>query len=435
MKKVAGRLRLDLAQYRELEAFAQFGSELDAATQQSLARGERMVATLNQPQYQPWRVEEQVVAIYAGINGYLDGVPVAQVPRFQEELRETLRIGGRDLRDDRRDGDLSDETTAKLDEALAKFVQRLQRRGGEGPRRLSHGLRPGLQAADPLGPQHAQDHACDGARRGGEAAPGAGADRGDAAVRRHDARADRGRGAGRGLGSVRLPLLQQRDEPAATLVIPLTGDRGLAGAFNAQVMRRAFALERELTERRPDRALARRRQEGPLDADVPPPGALDGEFTGFTDAPAYADAQAIAHRAAELFIEGEVDRVVLVYNTFVSALTQTVTEQEILPISADMLETDEEERRDDALRGDFIFEPEPEEILERLLPVYVETQIYRALLESTASEQGARMTAMRNASKNAGELIDSLTLEMNRARQAEITQEILEVVAGADALA
>ena len=123
-----------------------------------------------------------------------------------------------------------------------------------------------------------------------------------------------------------------------------------------------------------------------------------------------------------------------VYNTFVSALTQTVTEQEILPISADILQTDEEERRDDLLRGDFIFEPEPEEILARLLPVYVESQVYRALLESSASEQGARMTAMRNASKNAGEMIDRLSLEMNRARQAEITQEILEVVAGADAL-
>ena len=91
MKKVAGRLRLDLAQYRELEAFSQFGSELDAATQQALARGERMVATLNQPQYQPWAIEEQVVAIYAGIHGWLDKVPVPQVPRFQEELRETLR--------------------------------------------------------------------------------------------------------------------------------------------------------------------------------------------------------------------------------------------------------------------------------------------------------------------------------------------------------
>ena len=133
MKKVAGRLRLDLAQYRELEAFSQFGSELDAATQQALARGERMVATLNQPQYQPWPVEEQVVAIYAGINGYLDKVPVGQVPRFQEELRETLRSEGGDLRGDPRDAATSsDETTAKLDEALKKFVDGVQRRGGEG---------------------------------------------------------------------------------------------------------------------------------------------------------------------------------------------------------------------------------------------------------------------------------------------------------------
>ena len=241
-------------------------------------------------------------------------------------------------------------------------------------------------------------------------------------------------GVGRAASSVRgLPLLEQRETVETVLVVPLTGDRGLAGAFNAQVLRRAFAVGRQLeTEGKKVRWLAvgkkgrstltfRRRE-------------LDGAYVGFTDRPGYSDAQAIGHRVAELFTEHEVDRVVLVYNTFISALAQRVTEQDILPISADILETDEEERRDDALRGDFIFEPEPEEILARLLPVYVETQIYRALLESSASEQGARMTAMRNASKNAGELIDRLTLQMNRARQAEITQEILEVVAGADAL-
>ena len=122
MKKVAGRLRLDLAQYRELEAFAQFGSELDAATQQALARGERMVATLNQPQYQPWPIEEQVVAIYAGIHGWLDKVPVPQVPRFQEELRETLRTEGSIYNAIRESGALSDETAASLDKALEKFV-------------------------------------------------------------------------------------------------------------------------------------------------------------------------------------------------------------------------------------------------------------------------------------------------------------------------
>jgi F-type H+-transporting ATPase subunit alpha len=123
MKKVAGRLRLDLAQYRELEAFAQFGSELDAATQQALSRGERMVATLNQPQYQPWPFEEQVVAIYAGIHGWLDGVPVGQVPRFQEELRETVRAQGSVYPAITSAGDLSDETVASLDALLARFVE------------------------------------------------------------------------------------------------------------------------------------------------------------------------------------------------------------------------------------------------------------------------------------------------------------------------
>ena len=121
MKKVAGRLRLDLAQYRELEAFAQFGSELDQATQQALARGERMVATLNQPQYAPWPMEEQVVALCAGINGYLDDIPTPQVPRFQEELREHLRTEGSIYKAIRESGDLADETTEKLDAEIERF--------------------------------------------------------------------------------------------------------------------------------------------------------------------------------------------------------------------------------------------------------------------------------------------------------------------------
>ena len=242
-------------------------------------------------------------------------------------------------------------------------------------------------------------------------------------------------GVGRASASVRgLPLLQQRDEVKTVAVVALTGDRGLAGPFNAQIIRRAFSLERQLRgEGKEVRFVAIGKRGRSTFAFRGYETA--GEYTGFTDRPAYSDAQAIAHRIADLYIEGEIDSAVLVYNAFVSPLVQTVTEQELLPISADILETDEEERRDDAMRGDFIFEPEPEEILARLLPVYLETQVYRALLESAASEQGARMTAMRNASKNAGELIDTLTLQMNRARQAEITQEILEVVGGAEALA
>jgi F-type H+-transporting ATPase subunit gamma len=240
-------------------------------------------------------------------------------------------------------------------------------------------------------------------------------------------------GVARASASVRsIPLLQRR-EVRTVAIVPLTGDRGLAGAFNGQVIRRALQLEREVrgegkevrwlvAGKKGRSTLTFRRYD------------VAGAWTGFSDRPQYGDAQAIAHRLTELYVEGEVDAVRLVYNEYESPLVQRVTVKEVLPIAEHLLETDEEERRDDAMRGDFIFEPEPEEILARLVPVYLETEVYRALLESAASEQGARMTAMRNASKNAGELIDGLTLQMNRARQAAITQELLEVVAGADAL-
>jgi F-type H+-transporting ATPase subunit alpha len=123
MKKVAGRLRLDLSQYRELEAFAQFGSELDEATQNALARGERMVATLNQPQYQPWPMEEQVIALYAGVNGFLDEIPVNQVPRFHQELIEHLRTEGSVLKEIRDSGDLPDELAKRLDDEIKKVLK------------------------------------------------------------------------------------------------------------------------------------------------------------------------------------------------------------------------------------------------------------------------------------------------------------------------
>jgi F-type H+-transporting ATPase subunit gamma len=240
-------------------------------------------------------------------------------------------------------------------------------------------------------------------------------------------------GTARAASSLRgLTLLQER-EPRRVAIVALTGDRGLAGAFNGQILRRAFALERSLRSegrevrwlvvgRKGRSTLQFRRYE------------IDQAWTGFTDRPGYHDAQAVAHRLAELYTEDEIDRAVLVYNHYVSPLVQRVTEQQVLPISEEVLGKEEEDEHERALMGDFIYEPEPEQILERLLPVYLETEVYRALLESAASEHGARMTAMRNASKNAVELMDSLTLDLNRARQAEITQEILEVVAGADAL-
>jgi F-type H+-transporting ATPase subunit gamma len=240
-------------------------------------------------------------------------------------------------------------------------------------------------------------------------------------------------GVSQAAGSVRLPLLERRENVQRVAIVPVTGDRGLAGAFNAQVLRRSRARMRAAQR---DGQEVRFYSAGKKAASTLRFRRLDvGEsWTGFSDRPAYSDAQTMAHALSEAYVNGDVDRVVIVYNAFVSPLVQKVTVRDILPIPQELLEQSEESEREEGPTPDFIYEPEPEEILARLLPVYVETELYRALLESAASEQGARMTAMRNASKAAGELIDSLTLAMNRARQAEITQEILEVVAGADAL-
>ncbi len=240
-------------------------------------------------------------------------------------------------------------------------------------------------------------------------------------------------GTARAASSFRNLALLQRREIRTVAIVPITGDRGLAGPFNGQILRRAFELERRqraeghdvrwlVSGRKGASTLRFRRYE------------LVKTWSGFADRPTYGDAQSIAHELADLYSSGEVDAVYLIYNKFVSALVQTVTVSEVLPISEEVLESGEVEAHEAAFRGDFIYEPEPEQILERLLPVYLETEIYRALLESAASFLGSQMSAMRNASKNAAELIDRLTLAMNRARQAEITQEILEVVAGADAL-
>jgi F-type H+-transporting ATPase subunit gamma len=243
-------------------------------------------------------------------------------------------------------------------------------------------------------------------------------------------------GTARAASSLRnLALLQQRDEVRRVAFVVVTGDRGLAGPFNGQVLRRAFELERHARAegqevvwlavgRKGASTLRFRRYE------------VTAQWAGFAEKPGYHDAQAIGHELAELYEAEEVDRVVLIYNRYESALVQRVMTTDLLPIREEVLagEKPADEEREGGVRGDFIYEPEPEEILQRLLPVYLETEIYRALLESAAAFLASQMTAMRNASKNAGELIDSLTLSLNRARQAEITQEILEVVAGADAL-
>jgi F-type H+-transporting ATPase subunit gamma len=238
-----------------------------------------------------------------------------------------------------------------------------------------------------------------------------------------------------------LPILKQHESHDDVALLLVTGDRGLAGAFNSQIIRAGLRAgrEHEGESRKVAYSAVGRRGVSTLNFRGKEPV---GRYVGFTDRPSYVDARDIAEDLIAAYVDGKVDSVEIFYNGYISPLTQEVRRETLLPLEhATILEgteRDTEGAEDDASGASHHalveYEPGAEEILARLVPDYVEISIYRALLESTASEHGARMTAMRNASENAGELIEDLTLEMNRARQAEITQEIMEVVAGAESL-
>jgi F-type H+-transporting ATPase subunit gamma len=246
-----------------------------------------------------------------------------------------------------------------------------------------------------------------------------------------------------------LPLLQEHETTDKVALLLLTGDRGLAGSFNSQIIRAGNRRMQEISADDSAQvvfyAVGRRGASSVEFRGL----TLADSFTGFTDRPSYADAREVADALIAGYVDGEIDRVEMFYNGYISPMTQEVRHETLLPLQqADVLgDGDEEESESgeaesgggdsegpDHSRALWIYEPDPEEILRRLAPDYVEISIYRAMLESTASEHGARMTAMRSASDNAGELIDDLTLEANRQRQADITQEIMEVVAGAEGL-
>ena len=227
------------------------------------------------------------------------------------------------------------------------------------------------------------------------------------------------------------PLLKEHEKVRRVAVVALTADRGMCGAFNSNIVRRALDRVHEYQAQgiETDLIVAGRKGIGTLRFQGYKPLAT---YMDITDRSAFLDAQAIAHRVADLYVTEKVDRVHLVFNRFKSAMEQFITDQVILPIQEELVP--EYTPQGAAAHMDFLYEPSPEEILADLIPKYLEITIFRALLEGMASEHGARMTAMRNASDAADEMIDELTLAMNRVRQASITQEILEVVAGADAL-
>ena len=492
MKKVAGKLRLDLSQYRDLEAFAQFGSELDPETQKALTRGERLVELLKQKEREPLAVADQVASIYSGTGGYLDRIKTERVGEFLARpagppaLRE-----GRPARPDRRDrqargrrrggagqGDraTSSTTSAPTSTSTATRSRRASptgssprrsgeaaaprgRRDGRGPtedergggrarlasRRLAMAtqkevknriasikninkitramemvaaarLRRAEQRIDAPAPLRAGDAQADPPRR--------------RAGRRHAARAGARRARGARSGSA---------------IVLVTGDRGLAGAFNTNIIRDGHAARRRAARARApsrssppsaaraSRRLTFRKQE------------LRSSYIGFTDRPAFANAREIGEElTAALRRRGARPG-----RAGLQPLRLAADPARLAPDAA-AAAAGRGDRRGRRGRGGrrprrprsrrrtaaalWDYEPEAEELLAQLIPEYVNISVYRALLESAASELGARMTAMRNAAENAETMMDDLTLEMNRVRQAEITQEILEVVAGAEAL-
>jgi F-type H+-transporting ATPase subunit gamma len=244
-----------------------------------------------------------------------------------------------------------------------------------------------------------------------------------------------------------LPILSEHESVNTVGLLLVTGDRGLAGAFNSQIVRAGVRVAAEHEDQGRSMAWYASGRRGTSSLTF---RGLEvaGSYTGFTDRPSYGDARDIAQDLMAAYVDGKVDQVEIVYNQYISPLTQRVTRETLLPLQhATILEGEdeglggraageesEEERLEAGHSALVEYEPDPEEILQRLVPAYVEISLFRALLESTASEHGARMTAMRNASENAGDIIKDLTLQMNRERQAEITQEILEVVSGAEGL-
>jgi F-type H+-transporting ATPase subunit gamma len=217
------------------------------------------------------------------------------------------------------------------------------------------------------------------------------------------------------------PLLVRRPEKRIQMIV-IASDRGLAGAFNSNLLKLAgrFITEEKREADIEVEAVGRKT----MDYFRKRPYRITGEHTGFGQGVPVTEAQAIARRVIDRYTRGEIDAVYLFVNEFKSVLAPNLTQKRILPIDVPQ----------DAAPVDYIYEQPPAELLGALLPKYVETQIYRALLESNAAEHAARMTAMDAATSNARDLIDKLTLYMNRVRQATITREIIEIVSGASAL-
>ena len=436
MKAVAGTLKLELAQFRAMADFAQFASDLDAASRRQLERGARLTELLKQGQYKPIPVERQIVVIYAGTKGYVDTLPVSSLGRYEEELLAFLDASHTDLLDTiRTKKAIDDETGKKLAAALEAFgkkfvadakltpmasLKAIRKRIGTvkstqkitramkmvAGARLARAqqrivaLRPyAVKTQEVLAAVLAAQASADEEDRGVQApARPAGA----------KARAPHA-----------LPAAHQRSRPLRLVQHePYQGRR-------AQLARR---------RRRRQRAVVLRRRPQGQRLPAPPQRARRAQLPRRLESIDLAQAGVIAQTLLAPFRAGEVDSIKIIYNQFRSAMSQTLVVEQLLPVVAKPAGPDDASQGESLAPTEYLYEPDPAALLDRLVPMYLETTILRALYESQASEFGARMTAMDSATKNAKEMISTLTLQYNRARQAAITKELMEIIGGAEAL-
>ena len=459
MKKVAGKIKGELAQYREMAAFAQFGSDLDASTQRLLNRGSRLTELLKQPQFSPLKMEEQVCVIWAGTNGYLDALPLGKVRAFEDGLLSLLRGKNVDIlnahprqpRSLRRHRRQAEERGRRLRQDVCLIICRC------GPARWPDwmpGTRPGMtneglrsdRGSDRRGElrmaslkdmrvriastkatqkitKAMQMVAASKLRRAQTAAEAARpyAEKMDAVISNI---------AGAAAGSPGAPaLLAGTGKDQVHLLLVCTGERGLSGAFNSSIVRlareRALALINQGKEvkffcvGRKGYEQLRRNFEKQI---VEHLDLRSVRQLGFVNA------EDIAKKVLARFEAGEFDVCTLFYSRFKSVIAQIPTAQQIIPLVV------EAPAANAGPATSYEYEPEEDEILTRLLPRNLAVQIFRALLENNASFYGAQMSAMDNATRNAGDMIRKQTLIYNRTRQAMITKELIEIISGAEAM-
>ena len=425
MKQVAGSIKGELAQYREMAAFAQFGSDLDAATQRLLNRGARLTELLKQPQFSPLPVEEEVVVIYAGVNGYLDKLPV---PRSASSSRASWRCSARSTRTcsptsgPRRN---SPTASASSSRRSADFASR------KAVRVTADAVAQGAPKPHRLGQGDAEDHQGHADGRGVEAAPRPGGGRGGPALFGADGRGAR-QPRGADAGARRRPAAARRnrrrqDPPPGRLHRRARPLRRLQHLDRPARPRPCAAAARPRARRSRSSASARRATTRSA-ASTPSRSSRSSTFAPSSGCRSSMPTRS-ARRCWRCSIAGEFDVATIFYAEFRSVISQVPTAQRLIPAQVDA-----EAGAAPAESVLYEYEADEESILAELLPRNISVQVFRALLENAASEMGAKMTAMDSATRNAGDMIDKLTLNYNRSRQAQITKELIEIISGAEAL-